>query len=114
MTPNGLLAVYGEAALSLAFFALQVVVFIAMLRRSQRFKQLFLFQWIALATVFLLDAAWISAVLGIPVNQLLTGNVLVTPVVSFVLTGIWVAYVYKSVRVRNITRMDAAGQIASA
>jgi hypothetical protein len=113
--PNGLLAaVYGEAALSLAFFALQVVVFIAMLRRSQRFKQLFLFQWIALATVFLLDAAWISAVLGIPVNQLLTGNVLVTPVVSFVLTGIWVAYVYKSVRVRNITRMDAAGQIASA
>jgi hypothetical protein len=64
--------------------------------------------------VFLLDAAWISAVLGIPVNQLLAGNVLVTPVVSFVLTGIWVAYVYKSVRVRNTIRMDAAGQIASA
>lgn len=36
--PNGSLAVYGEVALLLAFLVLQVVVFVAMLRRRYRFK----------------------------------------------------------------------------
>lgn len=114
--PNGTLAAYGEVALLLAFAVFQVVVFVAMLRRSYRFKQLFLYQWFAIPVVFVLNTAWISAVLGIPVSQVLTGNTLMVPVVSFALTGIWVAYVYKSVRVRNTftTKAGASGQIASA
>jgi hypothetical protein len=113
--PNGTLAVYGEVALLLAFLVLQVVVFVAMLRRSYRFKQLFLYQWFAIPIVFVLDTTWVSAVLGVPVSQVLAGNALVTPVVSFLLTGIWVAYVYKSVRVRNtFTRASTSGQVASA
>ncbi|RWM15389.1 MAG: DUF2569 domain-containing protein [Mesorhizobium sp.] len=112
--PNGTLAVYGEVALLLAFLVLQVVVFVAMLRRSYRFKQLFLYQWFAIPIVFVLDTVWISAVLGIPVSQVLTGNALIAPIVSFALTGIWVAYVYKSVRVRNtFTRAGASGQVVS-
>jgi hypothetical protein len=112
--PNGTLAVYGEVALLLAFLVLQVVVFVAMLRRSYRFKQLFLYQWFAIPIVFVLDTVWISAVLGIPVSQVLTGNALIAPIVSFALTGIWVAYVYKSVRVRNtFTRAGASGPVVS-
>ncbi|MER8825720.1 DUF2569 domain-containing protein [Mesorhizobium sp. M0938] len=113
--PNGTLAVYGEVALLLAFVVFQVVVLVTMLRRSYRFKQLFLYQWFVIPIVFILDTAWISAVLGIPVSQVLAGNALIAPIVSFALTGIWVAYVYKSVRVRNtFTKTGASGQVVSA
>lgn len=45
---------------------------------------------------------------------MLGGGALAAPIVSFVLTGIWVAYVYKSVRVRNtFTKTVAFGQVAS-
>ena len=113
--PNGTLAVYGEIALNLAFLALQLVVLVSMLRRGRRFPQLFLYQWFALPVLFVLDTLLISTVLGAPVNQVLAGDALVAPIVSFVLTGIWVAYVYKSVRVRNtFDRASASGQVASA
>ncbi|MER9968370.1 DUF2569 family protein [Mesorhizobium sp. M0060] len=113
--PNGALAAYGEIALLLAFLVLQLVVFVAMLRRSYRFKQLFLYQWLAIPIVFILDTMWISAVMGAPVSLVLAGDALVLPIVTFVLTGIWVAYVYKSVRVRNtFTKAGASGQVASA
>jgi hypothetical protein len=112
--PNGALAVYGEVALLLAFVVFQVVLLIAMLRRSYRFKQLFLYQWFAIPIVFILDTVWISAILGIPMSQMLAGKALVAPIVSFALTGIWVAYVYKSVRVRNtFTKTGVSGQVVS-
>lgn len=113
--PNGPLAVYGEVALNLPFLALQLVVLVSMLRRSHRFPRLFLCQWFAIPLAFILDTAWISTILDIPVNQVLAGNALVTPLVSFVFTGIWAAYVYNSVRVRNtFTRTSISGRIVSA
>jgi hypothetical protein len=112
---NGPLAVYGEVALNLAFLTLQLVVLVAMLRRSHRFPQLFLLQWFAIPVVFILDTFWIASILGAPVNHVLAGDALVAPIASFVGTGIWVAYVYRSVRVRNtFTRTNVSGQIANA
>ncbi|UCI05879.1 DUF2569 family protein [Mesorhizobium sp. B1-1-8] len=112
--PNGPLAVYGEIGLLLAFTALQVVVLVAMLRRSPRFKQLFLYQWIAIPLVFVLDAVWTSTILGAPISQVVAGDALVAPIVSFVLTGIWVAYIHKSIRVKNtFGEAVAAAQIAT-
>ena len=79
------------------------------------FPQLFLCQWLAIPVVFILDTVWISTVLGVSVNQVLAGDALVAPIASFVVTGIWAAYVYKSVRVRNtFDRASASGQVASA
>jgi len=113
--PNGPLAVYGEVALNLAFLVLQLVVLVSMLRRSRRFPQLFLFQWFAIPVVFILDTIWIASILGVSVNQVLAGDALVAPIASFVVTGIWAAYVYKSIRVRNtFTRAKMSAQIASA
>ncbi|TPJ54935.1 MULTISPECIES: DUF2569 family protein [unclassified Mesorhizobium] len=113
--PNGLVAVYSEVALNLAFLALQLVVLISMLRRSRRFPQLFLFQWIAIPVVLVLDTILISSTLGVPVSQIFAGDALMTPVLSFILTGAWVAYVYKSVRVKNMFCGEvAAGQVATA
>ncbi|TPK63876.1 MULTISPECIES: DUF2569 family protein [unclassified Mesorhizobium] len=113
--PNGLLAVYSEVALNLAFLALQLVVLISMLRRSRRFPQLFLVQWIAIPVVFVLDTILISSTLGVPVSQILAGDALMTPILSFVFTGAWVAYVHKSVRVKNTFGGEvAAGQVATA
>ncbi|QPC93284.1 DUF2569 family protein [Mesorhizobium sp. INR15] len=108
--PNGPLATYGEIALSLALMALQAFVFVSMLRRSHRFKRLFLYQWLAMPVVFVADTVWISAVLGFPVGQVLSTESLATAIIAFALTGLWVAYVYKSVRVSNtFTRADASG-----
>ncbi|TGQ64539.1 DUF2569 family protein [Mesorhizobium sp. M00.F.Ca.ET.186.01.1.1] len=113
--PNGSMAVYGEVALNLAFLALQLIVLVSMLRRSHSFPLLFLFQWVAIPVVFILDTILISSTLAVPVNQVLAGDALVAPIASFVVTGIWVAYVYKSVRVRNtFDRASAAGRVASA
>ncbi|MFD1983281.1 DUF2569 family protein [Mesorhizobium newzealandense] len=115
LVPNGPMVVYGEVALLLAFLVLQLVVLVAMLRRSLRFKQLFLIQWLAIPVVFILDAIWISTGLGVPVGQVVTGHALAAPIVSFVLTGLWVAYVYKSVRVRNtFTGVRASSRVVPA
>ncbi|MDX8434248.1 DUF2569 family protein [Mesorhizobium abyssinicae] len=113
--PNGPLTVYGEIALLLAFLVLQVVVLVAMLRRSPRFKLLFLYRWIAIPVVFILDAVWVSTVLDAPMSQVLAGDAVAAPILSFILTGIWVAYVYKSVRVRNtFGGATASTQVATA
>jgi len=85
--PNGPLAVYGEVGLNLAFLVLQLVVLVSMLRRSHRFPQLFLWQWFAIPLAFILDTAWISTVLGVPVNKVLAGDALITPLASFVSRG---------------------------
>ncbi|UVK45159.1 DUF2569 domain-containing protein [Mesorhizobium sp. AR07] len=115
LVPNGPMVVYGEVALLLAFLVLQLVVLVAMLRRSRRFKQLFLIQWLAIPVVLILDAAWVSTVLEVPVEQVVTGDALAASIASFVLAGLWVAYVYRSVRVRNtFTRVGASAQVASA
>lgn len=115
LVPNGPMVVYGEVGLVLAFLVLQVVVLVAMLRRSTWFKQLFLTQWLAIPVVFILDAIWVSTVFGVPVGQVVTGEALATSITSFVLIGLWVAYVYRSVRVRNtFTRVKASAQVANA
>ncbi|RWB18835.1 MAG: DUF2569 family protein [Mesorhizobium sp.] len=111
---NGPLAVCGEIVLLLAFAVVQVVVLFAMLRRSPSFKRLFLYQWIAIPVVFILDSAWTSTILGAPMSRVLAGNALVAAIASFAVTGIWVAYVYKSVRVRNTFGGLAVGQVAAA
>ncbi|MBZ9922521.1 DUF2569 domain-containing protein, partial [Mesorhizobium sp. BR1-1-7] len=114
LLPNGPLAVCGEIVLLLAFTVLQLIVLVAMLRRSPRFRQLFVYQWVAIPFVFALDAVWTSMILGLPMSQVLAGDALVAPAVSFVLTGIWVAYVHKSIRVRNTFGGATLGEVATA
>ncbi|MBB6407374.1 DUF2569 family protein [Mesorhizobium sangaii] len=115
LVSNGPMVVYGEVVLLLAFMVLQIVVLVAMLRRSLRFKQLFLAQWIAIPVVFILDAIWISTILGVPVGQVVSEEALAASIGWFVLAGLWVAYVYRSVRVRNtFTRVKASAQVANA
>ncbi|PBB27984.1 MULTISPECIES: DUF2569 family protein [unclassified Mesorhizobium] len=115
LVPNGPMVVYGEIALLQAFLVLQLVVVVAMLRRSPWFKQLFLAQWLAIPVVFILDAALVSTVFGIRVGQVVTGNAIATSIASFAMSGLWVAYVYRSVRVRNtFTRVRASAQVANA
>ncbi|MBZ9740403.1 MULTISPECIES: DUF2569 family protein [unclassified Mesorhizobium] len=114
--PNGPLAVYGEVALNLAFLAIQLSVLVFMLRRSRHFPRLFLLQWLAIPAVFILDTILISSALDVPLSQVLAGgDGLVAPIISVVVTGLWVAYVFKSIRVRNtFDRGAAAAQVAPA
>ncbi|WP_085025243.1 DUF2569 family protein [Ensifer aridi] len=99
--PGGQLVATGEPALNFAFLALQVVVLWSMLKKNKSFPQLFLYQWIAIPVVVVLDILLVSAALGIGVNQLLTQDVVSPAIASFIGTGLWTLYVFKSVRVRN-------------
>lgn len=113
--PNGAVAAYGEIALNLAFLALQATVLVSMLRRDYRFPRLFLYQWLAIPLLSILDTLWISSIMGVPASQVLVGQALAGLLASFVVTGLWVAYVYRSVRVRNtFTRETASGQAVNA
>ncbi|MBB3299464.1 hypothetical protein FHT72_003757 [Rhizobium sp. BK077] len=98
---GGELVAVGEAALSFALVILQVVVIWFMFKKDRMFPRLFFYQWIAIPVAFVLDLALVSSVLGVSVNQLLKAEVVGPSVAAFIVTGLWVWYVSKSVRVRN-------------
>jgi hypothetical protein len=98
---GGKVVIGGEAVITFAFVILQVVVIWFMLKKHRLFPKLFFYQWIAIPVAFVLDVALVSAVLGVGVHQLLTPEVVSPSVAAFVVTGLWVWYVSKSVRVRN-------------
>lgn len=91
----------GEAALNFALMALQVVVLWFMFKKDRIFPKLFFYQWIAIPVALVLDIAFVSTVLGVGVNQLLTAEIVAPSVFATIVTGLWVWYVSKSVRVRN-------------
>ncbi|MBY3220298.1 DUF2569 family protein [Rhizobium laguerreae] len=95
------LVIVGEAVLSLALVMLQAVVVWFMFKKDRLFPRLFFYQWIAIAVAFVLDVALVSAVLGVGVSQFLTAEVVGPSVAAFIITGLWVWYVSKSLRVRN-------------
>ncbi|WP_049735494.1 DUF2569 family protein [Rhizobium ecuadorense] len=98
---GGQLVFIGEAALNFALMAIQVVVIWFMFKKDRIFPKLFFYQWIAIPVALVLDIAFVSTVLGVGVNQLLTAEVVAPSVFSIIFTGLWVWYLSKSVRVRN-------------
>ncbi len=101
MLPNGRATVYIEVALLLAFAAFQVVVAVAMYRKRRSFPTLFLYQWFAIPGLFILDMLLVSALLGVGVNALMDAEEIGSVSGTFIATGLWVWYIFKSVRVRN-------------
>ena len=97
----------GEAVITATLVILQVVVVWFMLKKDRLFPTLFFYQWIAIPVAFVLDIALVSAVLGVGVKQLLTAEIVSPSVAAFIVTGLWMWYVSKSVRVRN-TFIDKA------
>ncbi|NLS01994.1 DUF2569 family protein [Rhizobium sp. P32RR-XVIII] len=99
--PGAQVASYGEGALTFAYLALQVVTLIAMYRKSRLFPKLFLYQWLAIPVYLTLDALVVSLSLGVSVDQLYGQAEIAAAVTPFVAAGLWVLYMFKSVRVRN-------------
>lgn len=98
---RGPLAVYGDVGLTVAFAALQFVVAIFMYRRSRLFPKLFMYQWIAIPAFLILESLLVSASLGVPIDQVLSPGAVSRTTGAFLFGGLWVWYVFKSVRVRN-------------
>lgn len=99
--PNGHLAVTGEVALNVAIIAFQVFVIIAMFRRSTLFPRLFLYLWLASIAVPILDWFLIVVTLGVPLGELVDADGIKGIVGPLIGGGVWVAYVFASVRVKN-------------
>lgn len=104
---GGKVVIAGEAVITATLVILQVVVVWFMLKKDRLFPTLFFYQWIAIPVAFVLDIALVSAVLGVGVKQLLTAEIVSPSVAAFIVTGLWMWYVSKSVRVRN-TFIDKA------
>jgi len=99
--PGGALAVHGEVAFNLAFLFIQLVCVRAMYRRSKEYPRLFLLQWIAMILLAVGDLVLLSVALNLPLSTLL-GRMNPTRIIGpIVMTGIWVLYMFESVRVRN-------------
>jgi hypothetical protein len=93
--------VYGEVGLTVAVVILQLATTVLMYRKSALFRRFFLFQWLAIPAMFLLDILLISMAMNMPANQIMTGEFVGQTLGAFAVTGLWVWYVFKSVRVRN-------------
>lgn len=99
--PNGPAAFYGEVAINLAFCVLQVATAIALWRKSPYFQRLFLFQWIAIPVVLVVDMFWVSTSVGVSVDKVMSPELVGSTFGSFISVAPWVWYVFVSRRVRN-------------
>lgn len=100
-TSDGAIAFFGEAAFSAAFLYIQISCTLAMYRRSKNFPTLFLLQWFAMIVMgigdillFSIEANRSPWALGEQIDL----RKILSPIVT---TGLWVWYVFASVRVRN-------------
>ncbi len=101
MLPGGAMAVYGEVALNVAFLFIQLVCVRAMYRRSKKCPRLFLLQWIAVILLAVGDVLLVSVALNLPLSTVLGFIKPIRIIGPIVITGIWVLYMFESVRVRN-------------
>lgn len=100
MLPGGAMAVYGEVALNVAFLFIQLLCVRAMYRRSKEYPRLFLLQWIAMILLAVGGVLLVSVALNLPLSTVLEFTK-PTRIIGPIVTGIWVLYMFKSVRVRN-------------
>ena len=99
--PNGPVVVYGEVAFAVALLAIQIMAVTAMYRRSRNYPQIYLCQWIAIILVFIGDLVLVSEALHIPVSRIMEGMNIGRAIGHILYSGLWVVYMFSSVRVRN-------------
>lgn len=99
--PGGQFVVTAETLLNFGFIALQVVVLWSMFKQRTSFPRLFMYQWLAVPAIFVLDAMIVSGGLGIGINQVITQDLFTSTLGAFIGFGLWTWYVFKSVRVKN-------------
>lgn len=99
-TSQGLTVVAVEVVLNLGMLALAMVTASALLNKKRIFLKLFIYEWLAIPTVFVLDSITVAAVLGVPFKDVANEGV-AKAASTFFITGIWVLYTRKSKRVAN-------------
>jgi uncharacterized membrane protein len=99
--PNLALAEKLEVGLMLCLAAYQVAVAVAMYRKKSYFPTLFLWQWIAVLLVSASDLFAPFWMTGLTMPQDVATQALGNLGAILVGEGIWVLYVFRSVRVRN-------------
>jgi len=101
------LAVYGEIALSAAFFVFSVFTAIMFFRHSRLFPRLFILQWILIAALPLIAMAWVAGTVSYYAEESFSEYLTMDPkdigqVVGALIFGtIWIAYILRSRRVKN-------------
>ena len=99
--PGAAIAIYSEIAINVVLIALCLSTTYALFAKKQIFARLFLWQWIAQPSAFILNLLCVSAALNLPVSQLVTGKEVGATFGTFLGTIVWVWYTRVSVRVKN-------------
>ena len=92
---------YGTLSIDILSFLFVVATAIAFFAQKRIFKTMFTIEVFGVLLVYPITYAWVSATSGIPVNQLLSADDLGKAIGAFLVGLIWVAYVWRSKRVRN-------------
>src|SRR5260221_10745207 len=94
------IATYGESLINLAYLAVVLFTTYAFFAHKRIFKLMFTVEILCLIFVPPLDVFWMSAATGLPVSAL-ADPALGKSIGAGIIGLIWVAYVWRSKRVRN-------------
>lgn len=97
---GGPLVVVLEVAMNLGLIALALATTYALFMKKRTFVRLFLWQWLAIPVVFVLDWVLVASALDVPLAAL-AGPEDTRAVSTFLATALWVWYTRKSKRVAN-------------
>ena len=99
--PNINLAEGTEVVLVLAMVVFSIVVAVLMYRKKTYFPTLFLWQWIFALVVSVGNLVVPALLMGIPLNEMMNTQAVGSILAVAIVGGLWVLYVFRSVRVRN-------------
>ena len=99
--PNGAIAIAGETLLNGGLIAFQIFTAVMLLRKRKNFPKLYAIQWVLLLGLPFADWIMISFVLNVPLRDVVDPDDVRKIATSSAALGLWVWYVFVSVRVRN-------------
>jgi len=98
--PGAHIAILAETAMNLGLIVLAMTTAFALFQKKRVFKTLFLYQWIAIPVVAILDVIVVAFAMGIPIHTA-AAFIDAKTIGGFIAPGIWVWYTRKSRRVAN-------------
>jgi len=99
--PNADLAEGVEVILVLALVVFSIIAAVAMYRKRRSFPVLFLWQWVFAVVISVANLVVPALLMGIPLWAMMNAESTASILVVVIVGGLWVLYVFRSVRVQN-------------
>src|SRR5262245_18487584 len=100
-------AMWGEAALNAGYVALAIYTAVLFFRKSSKFPQFFIYQWMFVIFMPLVDMVWVALTLSLYTGQPFADFAKLDPqtvgqsIAAMIGAAVWITYIIKSRRVAN-------------